>query len=101
MARAVVWTLAALDDLDRIAEYIARDSPAYAAVFVGEARAASRSLRVFAERGRVVPEFDDPEIRELFVGSYRLIYRVGARIEVLTLVHGARDLAAFWSQRDR
>jgi hypothetical protein len=32
------------------------------------------SLRTFAERGRVVPEIDTPDIREIFIRSYRLIY---------------------------
>ncbi len=53
------------------------------------------------ERGRVVPELSDPAIREVFVGSYRLVYRILAhRVEILALVHGARDLTALW-QRER
>lgn len=49
---------------------------------------------MFPERGRYVGEFNDPAVRELPVGSYRLIYRVGAkRVLLLAFVHKSRDLA--------
>jgi plasmid stabilization system protein ParE len=79
-----------------VAEYIAKDSPRYAAVLIREARDAARSLRQFANRGRVVPEIGDSAIRELFVfKSYRMLYRVLDReVQVLAFIHGSRDLNA-------
>src|SRR5688500_15837681 len=61
-----------------------------------EARDAARSLRQFANRGRVVPEIGDSAIRELFVfKSYRMLYRVLDReVQVLAFIHGSRDLNA-------
>ncbi|MBI1861388.1 MAG: type II toxin-antitoxin system RelE/ParE family toxin [Deltaproteobacteria bacterium] len=47
------------EDLEGIAEHIARDSKHYAAAIVLETRDASRSLVEMAERGRKVPEFHD------------------------------------------
>jgi toxin ParE1/3/4 len=92
MARRVIWTEAASSDLEEAAGYIARDSRFYAAAFVREVRAAVRSLRVSSERGRVVPELGRPEIRELLVRSYRLVYNITpGRIHVVALIHGARD----------
>ena len=102
MARTVVWAEAAARDLDEAAEFIARDSPYYAAALVREARAAGRSLRAFAERGRIVPEAGLEDLRELFVQSYRLIYQVEARkVSVLAFVHGARDLGALLKRKGR
>ncbi len=94
MARqSVVWSELAWRDLENAADYIAQDSPHYAAAFVGELRDASRALAEFSGRGRVVPELNDPEIRELIVGSYRLVYQVAAdRVTILAVIHGARDL---------
>jgi len=101
VARTVRWTLAAAGDLEEIADFIRRDSAAYAASFVREALDAVRSLRRFAERGRLVPEIGDEFIREIFVHSYRLIYCVEKRtVFVLAFVHGARDLAALWQRRE-
>jgi toxin ParE1/3/4 len=90
MAREVVWTEPAWSDLEAAADYIARDSAAYAAVFVQEARDAAASLSEFADRGQVVPEFSDETIRELLVAPYRMVYHVSSgRVVILALVHGA------------
>ncbi len=90
MAREVVWTDPAWDDLEAAADFIARDSVIYAAVFVQEVRDAAGSLAEFAERGQIVPEFADPTLRELLVKPYRLVYRVmDGQVVILTLVHGA------------
>ncbi len=102
MARQVAWTETAWRDLERIGDYIAEDSPGYAAAFVRRVRDHARSLDELAERGRIVPELNEPEVRELVVGSYRLIYEVGGEIvHVLGLVHGARDLSALWGDEAR
>ncbi len=102
MAWRIGWTEAALEDLSATAEYIARDSARYASTFTHSAFAASDTLAEFANRGRVVPEFGDPSIRELFLGSYRMIYQVITdTIFIIGLVHGARDLAALWRREKR
>ncbi|MEW6756479.1 MAG: type II toxin-antitoxin system RelE/ParE family toxin [Candidatus Latescibacterota bacterium] len=99
MARAVRWTEVATQDLDEAAEFIARDSRFYAAALVREARAVARSLKTLAEGG-VVPELDTPDIREVFISSYRLIYQVTTdRVFILAFVHGARDLTGVWERR--
>jgi plasmid stabilization system protein ParE len=100
VARTVRWTETATQDIEEAAAFIGRDSRYYAAALVRETRAAAQSLRTFAERGRVVPEIDAPDIHEIFVGSYRLIYQITAdHIFILAFVHGARDLTALWQRR--
>lgn len=102
MARRVAWTETAWRDLERIADYIADDSPGYAAAFVRRVRDRSRSLDELSERGRVVPEVADSRIRELMIGSFRLIYEVADEdVYVLALIHGARDLRTLWSDEGR
>jgi toxin ParE1/3/4 len=59
------------------------------------------TLSTLAERGRIVPEFNDPAKRELFVFRYRLIYQVSEeRVIVQAFLHGARDFAK-WLQGQR
>jgi len=100
VAKAVAWTRIATEDLDEVAEFIARDSIFYAKAVVREARAAARSLSRFVERGRIVPESARPDVREIFVRDYRLIYHLaGRRIFIIAFIHGARDLAAIWEKR--
>jgi len=102
MGRRVIWAHAAETDLEAAAEYVHRDSPAYAASFVNRALEAGRSLTDFAERGRIVPEFEDENIREIFIYGYRLIYRVeDDRVSVVALIHGRRDFQTVWDEKDR
>jgi len=91
MAREIAWAESASNDLAEIATYIGKDSEVYAAAVVRELIEAARSLDIFAQRGRVVPEYRDASIRELLVRDYRLVYEVGEiTVHVLRIVHGAR-----------
>ena len=78
-------------------EYIARDSPSYAASLAIRADRAAMSLSELPHRGRLVREYNDPTVREIFVGkSYRLIYRIQANVvSVIAFVHTARDLSKY------
>jgi toxin ParE1/3/4 len=77
MAHEINWAESAVASLVDAVEYIARDSPSYAAAFAVRVERAAASLQMFPERGRRVPEFNDPAVREISVDSHRLIYRVG------------------------
>jgi toxin ParE1/3/4 len=102
MARKIVWSFEATTDLEAIADYIAKDSAFYAASFVQEVREASRSLDKLSERGHIVPELSNPNIRELFIKEYRLIYSVEElRVVILGLIHGKRDLKTLWEKEQR
>ncbi len=102
MAKKVAWTESAWSDLSDVADYIAKDSPNYAAVFVQEVKDVSMTLKALAERGRRVPEFGDSSIRELFIKSYRLIYAIqNDMIYIIAFIHGARDLSSLWEQEGR
>ena len=102
MARKVIWAYEATTDIGELAEYIARDSVFYASAFVQEIRDASRSLNEFSERGRIVPELGNPNIRELFVREYRLIYSIEeSRVVILGFIHGRRDLKILWEREKR
>ncbi len=99
MVKKVEWTEIAWADLEAMADYITRDSEYYAAAFVRDVKDAARSLATFADRGRIVPEFGDPSIRELFMGKYRMIYRVSRKhVWIIALVHGARDMEKVWNR---
>ncbi len=102
MAYSIGWTESAITAVEDAATYIAKDSPSYAAALITKAEKAANSLYQFPKRGRVVPEYRDTSIREIFVGRYRLIYRVHAQtVTILAFVHGARDLAALLPNLDQ
>jgi toxin ParE1/3/4 len=89
----VAWTPQALDDLEAVCLFIARDSPEMAAVFADRAFRATDRLADYPRSGRVVPELRNDVIREIIVGNYRLIYRIRRDVaEILTVHHAARRL---------
>ena len=92
----VTWSESALASLTEAIEYVSRDSPSFAAALAVSADGAAASLHTFPHRGRVVPEYRDPNVREIPVGkTYRLIYKpAGNRINIIAFVHTARDLAS-------
>jgi toxin ParE1/3/4 len=89
----VKWTSKAARDMKSIVEFIAKDSRSHARLLViGAAQAADR-IAEFPRSGRMVPELGDPAVREIILGSYRIVYRLNAKqAEVLTVHHGARLL---------
>ena len=96
MAREVIWTDPAWDDVEAAAEYIARDSEYYAAAFVREIKQAAESLGEMADRGQIVPEFEDASVRELLVRPYRLVYRLlPEEVTIVAVIHGARRIRRF------
>lgn len=98
----VVWTQPARDDLREIRAYIARDSAHYARVVVEGLVQAVDRLRDYPLSGRVVPELEQPTIREVIAGQYRLVYRVTAdAVQVLTVVHGTRQFLPHGLTGDR
>lgn len=91
--RKLIWTEPALSDLEAIFEYIAKDSEYYASSFLEELIQKPEDLIDFPEMGRIVPEYDRSDIRELIFQNYRIIYSIDdVSITILTVIHGKRDL---------
>jgi addiction module RelE/StbE family toxin len=88
----IIWSPTARSDLEAIGDYIAKDSPARAAVFADRLIDATERLADFPESGRVIPEIGDPNSREIPLGSYRILYHVESQdVIIVAIVHGARQ----------
>ena len=89
----VTWTERALSDIEAITQYISKDSPFYANIFIKRVYKKVQLLLDFPTMGRVVPEYGEENIRELIFQSYRIIYRiVNDNVDILTVIHGSRLL---------
>lgn len=90
------WSDVAEADLDDIYNYIARDVPYYAELFIDRLIEATDKLEDHPRIGRRVPEAENrDDVRELIVQSYRIIYLVTEKqLHILTIIHGSRNLAA-------
>ena len=89
----ITWTTQSLDDIESISQFISRDSHYYASLFAQNIFDKVKILEIFPWTGRIVPESDSESIREIFHGSYRIIYRIEhEQAEILTIHHGAQIL---------
>ena len=88
------WTFQAKDDLKGIAEYISKDSKRYAKFQVTRLKTRTRILKTQTRSGKIVPEINRENIRELIEGNYRIIYKIVQenQIDILTIHHSSRDL---------
>lgn len=90
---SLYWAPQAGADLDAIFAYIAQDSEHYAWLTVREILAATGRLREFPEMGRVVPELNRRDVRELIWRSYRIVYQYIPTVNeawILTVFRGER-----------
>ena len=90
----IKWTDIAIENLADIGDYIGKDSIKYAKITVRALFTSANVLKQHPYIGRVVPEFNNPDIRELIRGNYRVIYRIidEKNIDIITIHHSARLL---------
>ncbi len=89
----VHWTNNAVDHLVNIYEYISLNSPTYAKGMVDRITRRSSQIAGNPLSGRMVPEYQAQDIRELIEKPYRIIYRIKQdQIDILAVIHGARLL---------
>ncbi|MBL9013211.1 MAG: type II toxin-antitoxin system RelE/ParE family toxin [Myxococcales bacterium] len=87
------WTEGAELELYEIGDYIAADNVEAAVAWIERLRARADAVARMPRSGRVVPELDVEDLREVFVGTYRLIYRViPGGIEVMSVFEGSKQL---------
>lgn len=87
------WSERSVNDLIAIQKYIAQNNPQTAKKWVTQLRQRARRAAETAMTGRVVPEFNQTDIREVFLGNYRIVYRIlDDGILVLTVFEGHRLL---------
>lgn len=89
----VIWSQQAVVDLRSIHDFIARNSRYYAKKVVHDIREIVDELNGLPKMGRIVPELNEEDVRELFLYSYRIIYAIKDEvIFVLAVVHQRRNL---------
>ena len=64
--KRVIWTRQAVEDVEAIKAYVARDSAPYAVLLAERLVAAIEHVGLFPESGRVVPELNDATRVKLF-----------------------------------
>jgi toxin ParE1/3/4 len=89
----IVWSPLAVDRASEIAGYIAQAKPSAAEKWVKTLFSKVEQLKTSPKIGRIVPEIENNQFREIIYGNYRVIYRIEAeQISILTIRHGKQIL---------
>lgn len=89
----IIFSEPAIDDLEGIVRFISQDNQEAGARFGGKLIESVRHLAKFPRLGRVVPEQNDENIREIISKPYRIFYRVKDEMKVVEIIrfwHAAR-----------
>ena len=89
----IIWSARAISRLEAIRAYITRDAPLTADRVIRRIVLSTERLRSFPNSGRVVPEYNIKEIREIIEAPYRILYHVEKeRIEIINVLHSRQLL---------
>ena len=82
----IIWSPLAGERLAKIYEFISQDNISAAQKMVDRIIKKVDTLSKNPERGRKVPEANRKEIREIFEGEYRIIYRTESKkVSILSI----------------
>lgn len=89
----VIFTDRFLTRVEECTDYIALDDIPTAVKWAEGVFKHCEQLSTQPESGRMVPEFNRPEIKEIIHGNYRLVYELKSnRIDMLTIWHVRQSL---------
>jgi toxin ParE1/3/4 len=85
------WTLRAERDLENILEGLSDISPSFAAVTAARIFQALEQVQSFPYSGRAVPEYDSPDVREMLVAGYRIVYVIVQETSLVAAIVTSRQ----------
>jgi plasmid stabilization system protein ParE len=92
MARRVIFSATASENIVDIAEWIGAESPVAASKVAEEVISKAESLDEMAERGRRLKDVDGIETRQILAFNYRIIYQIyQSEVVIMTIVHTSQD----------
>ncbi|MBN2128676.1 MAG: type II toxin-antitoxin system RelE/ParE family toxin [Sedimentisphaerales bacterium] len=96
----VIWTIKAVEQVEQIGSFIEKDSPFQARRVVQLIMKEARKLERHARIGKMIPEVEEDQYRELRVFSYRILYKIlnEKKIAIVGVVHGQRLFDPQWLQ---
>ena len=91
----IIWTGRSLADLADIGDFISKDSQRYAKLTLEKLIENAKLIERNQLIGRIVPELNQNDIREIISGNYRIIYQnIDTELSyILTIHHSSRLLS--------
>lgn len=89
----IIWTDDGIKSFEDIIQYISNDSTYYASEFAKRILSSIENLPEFPYMGRIVPEYNNPDLREIIYQNYRILYKIrGNAVYLILVIHGSRHL---------
>lgn len=89
----IIWTKRSLTDLQDVADFISKDSKKFAKLTVEKLIETAKLIEENQLIGRIVPELNQQDIREIITGNYRIIFDTNENYSnILTVHHCSRSL---------
>jgi plasmid stabilization system protein ParE len=89
----IIWTDDGIKSFEDVVQYISNDSEYYASEFAKRILSSIEKLPEFPYIGRIVPEYNNPDLREIIYQNYRIVYKIsGNAVYLLLVIHGGRQL---------
>ncbi len=89
----IIWSALAKEHLKEIDRYIAEGSPFYSVIFIDKLIVSVEKIGMHPRLGRIVPEFERDDLREIFFHKYRIVYTIkNDTITIVAIVHGTMDI---------
>ena len=93
MVKKIRWSPKAADSFVEICDFISKDSEYYASMFAKKINEIIKNIPLFPKVGRIVPEYQDENLREKIFQNYRIVYRLKEDfVEIVIISHSARKL---------
>ena len=90
---SVRWTVGAWEDLRGLVSFVGRYSEMYGGALAARIVLAVDTLEIHPMLGRMVPEYEEEDVREIIVGNYRVVYLLaGSDIGIVAIIHGSRNI---------
>lgn len=94
----IIWTVRAVEHIEEIGQFIEKDSSFQARRVVQLIIKETRKLMQFPRIGKMIPETQADEYREIRIFSYRILYKIidESNIAIIGVIHGQRLLDIHW-----
>lgn len=91
--REIIWSELGITSFEGIISYIALDSPYYASNFAKKILKSIEKISFFPKLGRIVPECNNENIRELIYQNYRIVYNLDVNsLTIVYIGHSSKQL---------
>jgi toxin ParE1/3/4 len=91
----IIWSPRAMGKISELSDFIAEDSPSRATTWLESIFESVEQLSEFPEIGRILPNQQDQNLRQLIIDNYHIIYRINKKQIRILVIRNFKDNKLF------